>query len=73
MRQDKRGTGHPTPSGGRDIPSRFHRGSRGSKPVAPEGAMNWTHIAASNMLEDHAAGLYVDPRKLEAARKLLGR
>lgn len=34
--------------------------------------MNWTHIAAMNLVQDHAAGLTVDPMKLAAARKLLG-
>lgn len=69
---ERAGQDIPSPSRGRDIPSR-RQGWRNKPQPVPAGAMNWTHIAASNILEDDAAGLYVDPRKLEAARKLLGR
>jgi hypothetical protein len=36
-------------------------------------ASNWTHIAALNLIADHAAGIEVDPLKLEAARNIVAR
>ncbi len=43
------------------------------KPAAPEGAVTWAHIAAMNLLQDHEQGIPVNPIKLDAARKLLGK
>jgi hypothetical protein len=41
------------------------------KPASPITSA-WTHIAASNTLADHAAGIPTDPRKLREAQNLLG-
>jgi hypothetical protein len=41
------------------------------RPATAAKGTTWAHIAAANLIEDHAAGKTVDPVKLEAARKLV--
>lgn len=72
--KERAGQDIPSPKGGRDIPSRRHlQCSASKKQAAPQGAATWMHIAAMNLLQDHEQGVPVNPMKLDAARKLLGK
>lgn len=37
-----------------------------------QGHNSWMHLAAMNLIADHAAGKQVDATKLELAKRLLG-
>lgn len=41
--------------------------------MSPKSPMSWAHVAALNTLQDHEQGIPINPIKLDAARKLLGK
>lgn len=66
----RRDSDSPSSPPGRD---RHGHVSRPKQVQEQQPKTSWMHIGALNLLADHAAGIHVEPAKLELARRILGR